>query len=55
MDAYGSIAGSEQFQRTVAIAVDTPLPNTKTVTVTVTWLDSSGLPRTATLNTVLTL
>lgn len=54
-EAYGTIVGFERFQRTVTIAIDTPLPNTKTVTVTVTWLDPSGSTRNTTLNTVLAL
>ena len=54
-EAYGTIVGSEQFQRTVTIAIDTPLPNTKSVTVTVTWFDPSGGIRNTTLNTVLAL
>ena len=54
-EVYGTIVGSEQFQRTVTIIDDTPLPTTKTVTVTVTWRDPSGSSRNVTLNTVLTL
>ncbi len=56
-EVYGTIVGSEQFQRTVTIGIgdDTPLPTTKTVTVTVTWRDPSGSSRKVTLNTVLTL
>ncbi|ETX00616.1 MAG: hypothetical protein ETSY1_10590 [Candidatus Entotheonella factor] len=52
-EAYGSMAGYEQFQRTVAIADDTPLANTKTVTITVTWADPFRGLRNTTINTVI--
>lgn len=51
---YGAIVGYEQFQRTVAIAVNTPDPNTKQITVTVSWRGPSGALRHTTLNTIVT-
>ena len=50
---YNTMAGYEQFQRTVTIAVDTPEPTTKTVIVTVAWRNNAGTIRTAVLDTVI--
>jgi Tfp pilus assembly protein PilV len=50
---YQSIAGFEQFQRTVTIALDTPAANMKLVTVTVSWRDPSNTVHNTTVSSVI--
>jgi prepilin-type N-terminal cleavage/methylation domain-containing protein len=53
---YGTITGYPSFRRVVAVTPDSPLPNTKTVTVTVSWIDNqmgSSQTRTVAINTII--
>jgi type IV pilus assembly protein PilV len=52
---YTTMAGYEQFQRTVTIDVDTPNPDAKTVTVSVAWRNSTGATRNVRLRTIIVL
>lgn len=52
-EAYNTMAGFEQFQRTVTIANDTPQATAKTVTVTVSRRHKAGIIRTVTLSTII--
>jgi type IV pilus assembly protein PilV len=50
---YSTIAGYPQFSRSVTIAIDSPLVNTKTVTVTTTWKrDATSAPYNVILKTI---
>jgi Tfp pilus assembly protein PilV len=51
-EQYGSIAGYEAFQRGVVIVDDTPEAKMKTVTVTVSWRETSGDTKDAVISTI---
>jgi type IV pilus modification protein PilV len=51
---YGTMAGYEQFQRTVTIHDNTPEANMKTVMVRVAWRDAARATRDATLRVIVT-
>ena len=51
---YNTMAGFEQFRRTVTIDVDVPETNTKTVRAIVSWRNNSGETRNITLSTIIT-
>ncbi len=53
-ESYQSMADFAQFQRTVTIALNTPVATTKVVTVTVSWRDPSNTVRTATVSAIIT-
>ena len=52
-DNYNTMAGYEQFQRTVTITDDTPQANAKTITVGVSWRNNARITQTAVLSTVI--
>ena len=52
-DNYTTMAGYEQFQRTVTITNDTPKANAKTITVRVSWRNNARITKTAVLSTVI--
>ncbi len=52
-DNYNTMAGYEQFQRTVTITDDTPQANAKTITVGVSWRNNARITKTAVLSTVI--
>ena len=52
-DDYNTMAGYEQFQRTITITDDTPRANAKTITVRVSWRNNARITRTAVLSTII--
>lgn len=50
---YHTIPGYPQFRRTVTITTDSPIPNVKTVKVTVSWQGKGGRTREASLQTMI--
>lgn len=54
LEDYNMIPGYPKFSRTVAINVDSPMLNTKTVTITTAWKrDTASSPYTVTLKTII--
>ena len=51
-EGYGTIPGLASFQRSVQIEDDTPVTNTKRVTVSVTYRDNTGQEQTVQLSTI---
>jgi prepilin-type N-terminal cleavage/methylation domain-containing protein len=53
LEDYNTIAGYPQFSRSVTITIDSPIANTKTVTVTTAWKrDTSSTPYNVVLKTI---
>jgi prepilin-type N-terminal cleavage/methylation domain-containing protein len=50
--AYGTIAGFPSYRRTVTISDNTPMAETKTVTVTIFYRDDTGVERSTSLTTI---
>ena len=54
LEDYNTIAGYPPFSRSVTITTDSPMANTKTVTVTTAWKrDTAGPPYNVTLKTII--
>jgi type IV pilus assembly protein PilV len=54
LESYSTIADYRSFERSVTISADgTPDPHTKTVTVTVSWHNSSGYERNVQMSTII--